>query len=149
MTKNKHEAVWDWMMQCPKVKDLFFNFSDSKNGDIVIVPITSINDMVVIELIDGSTYRQYDYSIIQFREYTSEPNDKGNIEVLIDVEGISKWIENQNEIKNYPDFPPNCSIQKISVLPDNSGSVAAFDEYGAKYILQFRIEYIIDLDNKE
>ena len=58
-------------------------------------------------------------------------------------------IENQNEIKNYPVFPPNCSIQKISVLPDNSGSVAAFDEYGAKYILQFRIEYIIDLDNKE
>ena len=138
---TRHEAVWDWLMTCPYIHDMFFNFSESNNGDTVLVPLTSYNDTTDQEYIDGSTLRYYDFSIVRFEAVSHEPNSGQNLEVLCDVEQIAAWVDTQAAANNYPDFPPGCTVQSVTVLPSDSGYVAARDETGAKYMLQIRIVY--------
>lgn len=142
MTKSRHEAVWDWLLTCPHIKDMFFNFSQSADGDTVMVPLMAYNDTVNRAFIDGSAECQYDFTLIRFEAVSYEPNDQQNIEVLCDIEAIAAWVDAQATAMNYPDFPDGCQIQGIEALPSNIGYVSARDETGAKYMLQFRIEYI-------
>lgn len=140
--KSRHEAVWDWLMTCPYIKDLFFNFSQSENGDTVLVPLTAYSDTVNTAFIDGSSERFYDFTLIRFEAQSVEPNDTQNMEVLVDFEAIAAWIETQAAENNIPSFPPRNVIQGVEALPSNIGYVAARDQTGAKYMLQFRIEYL-------
>jgi hypothetical protein len=139
---SKHEAVWDWLLTCPTIKDLFFNFSQSANGDTVLAPLTSYSDTPVREFTSGASERWYDFAIVRFDALSIEPNDEQNIEVLVDVEGIAAWIESQAASGHFPTFPTKHTIQSVAALPSNIGYVAARDETGAKYQIQFRIEYI-------
>lgn len=142
MDKTKHEAVWDWLLTCPHIKDLFFNFSQSGNGDTMLVPLTAYNDYAVQDYISGTSLRWYDFAIVRFDALSFEPNDQKNIEVLVDVEAIAEWIEQQAAQHNHPTFPAGCQILSVEALPSGTDYVAAKDETGAKYMLQFRIEYI-------
>lgn len=142
MADSRHEAVWDWLLTCPDIKDLFFNFSQSMNGDTVLVPLMAYSDTVNTAFVDGSSERWYDFSLIRFEAQSVQPNDEQNIEVLVDVEAIAAWIEAQAAMGNYPLFPTGSTIQSVEALPSNIGYVAARDDTGAKYMLQFRIEYI-------
>ena len=142
MANSRHEAVWDWLMACPHIRDLFFNFSQSNNGDTVLAPLTAYQDTVTRAFVDGSSECQYDFTLVRFDAVSFEPNDQQNIEVLCDIEAIAAWVETQAAADNYPAFPLGCVIQSIEALPSNTGYVAARDEHGAKYMLQFRIEYI-------
>jgi hypothetical protein len=142
MADSRHEAVWDWLQTCPYIADLFFNFSQSENGDTVLVPLMAYSDTPKSEFVDGSSERWYDFSLVRFEAQSVEPNDEQNIEVLVDVEAIAAWIETQAAAGNYPLFPAGSTIQSFEALPSNIGYVAARDNTGAKYMLQFRIEYI-------
>jgi len=142
MADTKHEAVWNWLLTCPTIADLFFNFSQSANGDTVLAPLTAYNDTPVQEFTSGASVRWYDFTVVRFDAISYEPNDTQNIEVLVDFEAIAAWIEEQAAAGNYPIFPAKHNIQSIEALPSNTGYVAARDDTGAKYMLQFRIEYI-------
>lgn len=136
---NKHEVMFNYIQQCEQVKDLFFNFSTSENGDTVIA--TSSNEFVVQEYIDKSKLRWYDFSIIQFKPLSTDPNDDTNTDIMFDVEQVMAWIETQEDAGNYPDFGDKCEIQEISVLQDIP-TVAGQDQSGAKYMFSCRIEYL-------
>lgn len=139
MKDNRHEAVLDWIRECPTITDIFFNFSDGENGDTVLVPQTSHNDTIIQEYVDGSSERAYEFTIICIEAYSTVPNSTENLEILMDVDSIAEWVEQQNEIGNFPEFPTNCSIASVECVTDDS--LAAMDETGAKYMLQFRILY--------
>lgn len=136
---NKHEAMIDYIQQCPQVKDLFFNFSTSENGDTVIAPIAS--DYIVQEFIDKSAIKWYDFSIIQYLPLSTDPNDATNVAIMFDVEEVMAWIDAQEDAENYPDFGDKCSVQEISVLQDIP-TVAGRDQRGAKYMFSCRVEYL-------
>lgn len=142
MADSRHEAVWNWLLTCPYIKDMFFNFSKSENGDTVLVPLTAYSDTPVLEYIGGQSVRQYDFTLIRYEALSTEQNDPTNISVLEAVELIAAWIETQAAAGTYPAFPTGSTIQNIEVLPSNTGYLAARDETGAKYQLQFRIEYV-------
>ena len=142
MADSKHAAVWDWLKTCPAIVDMFFNFSQSANGDTVLAPLTAYSDTPVASYTSGASERWYDFALVRFDAVSFEPNDTQNIEVLVDVEAIAAWIEEQAAAGNFPAFPAKHTIQSIAALPSNPGYVAARDETGAKYMLQFRIEYI-------
>lgn len=139
--KTRHEAVWDWLLTCPYIQDMFFNFSTVEDGGTVLVPLTAYNDTAEQEFVDGSSIRNYEFSIVRFSVYSTAPNDRQNIDVLADVEHIAAWIEAQDAAGNYPVFPYGCHILEIEVLPSTGGYVSAWDESGAKYMLQIRIRY--------
>lgn len=142
MSRTRHGAVWNWLLACPHIRDLFFNFSASENGDTVLVPLTAYKDVVNQVFISGFAECWYDFTLVRFEAISYEANDVQNMEVLCDIEGIAAWVEQQAAENNFPEFPDGCQIQSITALPSNIGYVSARDETGAKYMLEFRIEYI-------
>lgn len=140
MATDRHTAVWDWLQSCPLVKDMFFNFSEGNDSDVVIAPVTAYKDTEVDSYMDGSSLRYYDFALIRFAAYTNDPNTPENIGALLDAEALAEWVEEQDEAGNFPAFPAGCDVQEISVLP--SGSIAAQDGTSAKYMVQIRVEYL-------
>ena len=136
---SPHEAVWDWLLTCPHIQDLFFTFYTAENGATALVPLTTCTDAAEQEFVDGSSIRNYDFTILRFAAYSTAPNDAANIAALAAVEDIAAWIRAQDAAKNYPAFGPDCDILGVEVLP--GGEFGAWDESGAKYALQIRIRY--------
>lgn len=138
MADSKHKAVWDWLMQCPHITDLFFVFSQTDDGDVSLTPSESI----VQEYISGASFRTYDVAVTCASKCTFEANEIETIVNLVDFEQLGEWVEEQNEIRNFPEFPEGSTVQEIRVLPNEAGFVAAQDESGCKFMLQFQIDYI-------
>lgn len=139
-TENKHQAVWDWLSANEAISALFFNFSPSEDGDTTIAPIVS--DNAIKTYIDGTEVKQYDFSIIQYRQFNSEtPNDSENATIIFDTEQLMAWIKEQNAERNYPEFPDNCEITQIKVLQDMP-QASGINEMNAQYMFSVRIKYI-------
>lgn len=143
---DKHTAVWDWLMQCPELKDMYFNFGKTEDDSTILVPETAYNDTWKEgkPCIDGGGIKYYDFAIVQFKAAVVEPNNTENIEILLDVEKVARWIDEQEEKGNYPAFPEDETILEVKVLESPSGYVVGQDENGAKYMLQIRIEYLYE-----
>ena len=90
---DKNEIMFDYLRQCPELKNLFFNFGESKNGDTVFS--TSGNDYVATDYIDGTALKWYDFTIIQFLRADTFPNSKVNADSLFDFQKIREWVETQ------------------------------------------------------
>lgn len=142
MAESRHDAVWDWLRGCPYIKDLFFNFSRAAAGETALSPTTACNDTVVTEYI-GAALRRYEFSLIRFETCDFEPNDRQNLEALLAVERIAGWAEEQAAQGRLPAFPAGETIIDLDVLPSTLGYLAGTDGEHAKYMLQFRIDYLI------
>ncbi len=143
---GKHEAVWDWLLTCPEIHDLYFNFARASDGDAVLIPESAYNDewQDGMPYIDGSGMKNYDFAIALFKNFSTVPNSTENVEALIDAERIAGWIDAQGEAHNYPAFPENCTIMDLYTLPLSAGAIAAQNDTGVKYQFQFRIEYFYE-----
>ena len=137
MTDSKHAAVWEWLMQCPHVGDLFFNLSDGEIGSTKLIPSESISQTYI----DGTTLRNYDCTLTRFEACTLDPNDDMNIESLQKFEKLAAWIEEQAENGSFPDFPEGQTVCEITVLTNEGGFMALQEMDICKFMLQFRIEY--------
>ena len=137
---NKNQAVWEWLFTCSEISDLFFNFGASANGNTIVG--TTAAERVVKAFINGSSVRQYDFAIIQFKPAnTQTPNNTENVTIMFDVEAVMQWVDTQAIARNFPAFPSDCQIQKIENL-NNMPVVAGQDELGAKYMFTVRITYL-------
>ena len=145
MASNKHRAVWDWLLTCPLVGDLFFNMANPKIGGTCLVP----SDQLVEEYIDGSEKHNYNCALTRFQAFSGDPNDMANITAVTDLEELGSWVRAQLQSGNLPAFPDNCQVTDIRVLPNESGYVVAQDFSQAKYMIQFQIEYVIEPDTEE
>ena len=132
-----HAAVWDWLLTCPAVNDLFFSFGRAENGDTVLVPIS---DDAMKTFMDGSSERRSVFALIRVDAISDAPNSGENIEVLQRFDELAGWIESQNKAHIYPGFPERIVIDEITIL--SSSSFAAQDEGQAKLMFQFAIDYL-------
>lgn len=140
---NTHEAVWEWLQACPHIKDLFFNYARAGNGDTMLIPLTAYNDTLVQEFIGaGCSERRYDFSLIRFDAISDAPNSTENIRVLLDVEQIAAWIDQQDVIGNYPHMPEGCTVTQVAAYPPGTDYFAAQHEGQAKFLFQFHIDYL-------
>lgn len=142
MENNNHKAVWEWLLSCPHIRNLFFSFARSKNGDTVFLPMTAYNDTLVKEFIGTGSERRYDFALIRFDALSDEPNCTDNINALVDVEKIAEWIDEQDEAGNYPVLPEGCTPTRVAAYPPGAGYFAAQTEDQAKYLFQFYLEYL-------
>ena len=135
--------MWNWLRECPRIRDLYFSFGEAKRGATVLAPVTAFADEFDREFIDGGGLKHCDFALIRF-ETIDPPPDGGaeNVEILLDVGALAEWIADQNDAGAFPDFPEDCLITGVHVLPSGAGGIAAHDEYSAQYMLQFRVEYI-------
>lgn len=135
---TRHEAVWDWLLECPYIGDIFFNAGRAEDGNTVLIP----SEQTAQEYIDGSELRWYDVTLTRFEAISTDPNDTANIGQTADIDAIAEWVDEQADSENFPEFPEKCTVMDAKALPNEGGWMVAQDQTQAKYMLQFRIEYI-------
>ena len=149
---DKNQAVIDFLITCPKIRDnpLFFNFLNAKDGNKQL--ISSGNDKNMNRtFIDGSVSKRYTFTIIDYRSvaYQAIVKQAGyvneNVEEAFDVQGIMDWVNEQNDLRNFPNFGDSCIIDEMRTLTENpnlNGVDTSLTPALAKYSMSIQIDYL-------
>ena len=139
---SKHDAVKAYFE--PKIKELagsMLNFNFSPESPDKISLITNYSDRVRKAYITGDKQKEYGFSIIIVKPYSSDEDDL-NLEAMNFAQAFMDWLDEQNSKGEYPDFGERCTIEKMENLqnmPNLSGINA--EEGLARYMIQARIIY--------
>lgn len=139
---SKHDAIKAYFE--PKVTELAgsmlnFNFSPESLDSISL--ITNYSDKVKKKYITGDTQKEYGFSIVIVKAYSSESDDL-NLEAMNFAQAFMDWLEDQDEKKKYPDFGENCVVEKMENMqnmPNLSG--VNYTAGVARYMIQARVIY--------
>ena len=134
---NRHEKVMNYFLTCDEIKDLYFAFSKTENGDMQIIPMP---ETTIKEYVDGGKVKSYNFSFVAFKYKSMVPNSNENAKSVFDVEKVIEWIKKQDRIKNFPDFGDDYSVQEIKPL-ETIPNISAQDDTGAKYMFSASIVY--------
>lgn len=149
---DKNQAVIDYLITCPQIQanPLFFNFLNAKEGNKQL--IASGNDKTMNKpYIDGSIAKRYTFTIIDYRSvaYQAVVKQAGyvneNVEEAWNVQGIMDWINEQNDLRNFPNFGAECIIDEIRTLTENpnlNGVDTSLTPALAKYSMSIQIDYL-------
>ena len=147
---NKNEAVIEYLMRCPTIQEnpLFFNFADVESGNNHFI---TESDKIKKSYIDGSVLKQYTFTIACYYAVSHNAiigidnfNDE-NIENMAIVQSILDWIDEQEDVHNYPDFGEGFTVDAISTLttdPDLDGIDTSVNPPIARYSVGVKINYI-------
>lgn len=153
---DKNQAVINFLIQCPQIRTnpLFFNFGEAKDDSKQIVMMA--NDKVVNKgFIDGSVLKRFTFTLIDYRSvsYQSIVKLSGyqneNVSELSDIQYILDWINEQADLRNFPDFGSNCVIESMETATDEpnlNGVDTSVSPSLARYSMSIIIEY---LDNSK
>lgn len=149
---DKNQAVIDFLINCPQIQanPLFFNFLNAKDGNKQL--ISSGNDKNMNRtFIDGSVSKRYTFTIIDYRSvaYQAVVKQAGyvneNVEEAFDVQGIMDWVNEQADLRNFPDFGEDCIIDEMRTLTENpnlNGVDTSLTPALAKYSMSIQIDYL-------
>lgn len=149
---DKHEAMIVYLQQCPVIQQnpTYFNFAEGEDNSKQLVALG--NDKAVTkQYVDGSVLRKYTFTIIDYRSVVYQalatvagyPNE--NVVELQDVQSIIDWVEEQDDLRNYPDFGADCQIDKIESLSDTpklNGVDHSTTPNLAKYSISIQVTYL-------
>lgn len=135
---NRNEAMLKWFARCPLSGDVYFNFSEWREGTTTF----ATNDVTVKRFLGGSSKRQFYFHLAAIRRADGQtPNSPVNARIMDEVERIADWVAARNEARDFPKFPEGCEVQSVEVL-SNAPSVSGNPEIGAKYLLSCRVTYL-------
>ena len=138
---TKHDAVKAYFE--PKILELVkenihFNFSPDSNDSVAL--ITNYSDKVVKKFITGDVQKQYGFTILITKAYSSDDDDL-NLEAMNFAQAFMDWIDEQNEKKEFPDFGERCTVEKMENLQNMPNLSGVSEEGTARYMMQARILY--------
>jgi len=149
---DKHQAVIDYLINCPNILNspLYFNFINAEDNTNQF--LTKSNDKYTnTKYIDGSVGKLYTFTIITFKSVNDiaivklpdYPNE--NVSDMTDIQGLIEWINEQDELRNFPNFGEDCIVEAISTTTDEP-TFDGIDEQTepnlAVYSITIQIEYI-------
>ena len=150
MAIDKNQAVIDFLMTCPAIKDsdLYFNFTQAEENNKQI--LTLANEKILNKAyIDGSVLKRYTFTLVDFKAMTPKPiiQDRldENVDNMLQVQDIIDWVTEQSDNKVYPDFGENCEIDDMRALTDNpklNGVDSSIAPALAKYSVSIQIDYL-------
>lgn len=152
MSIDKNKAVVDYLLQCTDIYDspLYFNLVNAQDNSIHI--LTTAEDKALSQpFIDGSISKRYTFNLIIFKSISDMelvkadgyPNE--NIEELNAVQKLIDWIQEQQDLHNYPDFGEDCFIDNIDTETDEprfNGIDTEVSPPLAMYSIAIIIEYL-------
>ena len=152
MVNNKHQAVIDYLVTCPTIQDspLFFNFINAQDGTNQFLTVSN-DEYTSTKYIDGSVQKIYTFTILTFksvndREIVRIPGYQNeNVSDMEDVQALIDWIQEQEEIHNYPDFGENCIVESIKTTteePNFDGIDEQVEPNLAVYSTSIQISYL-------
>lgn len=139
---SKHDAVKGYFE--PKIMELagdLLNFNFSPETEDSISMVTNYSDKVRKRYVTGKTQKEYGFSIVIVKAYSSEQDDL-NLEAMNFAQAFMDWIDGQNEKKEFPEFGEDCTVERIENLqnmPNLSG--VNYNAGLARYMIQARIIY--------
>lgn len=159
---TKTDAVISFLQTCPTILNnpLFFNFGNVEDNAHQIIT-KSDETSLQKPYIDGSVLKRYTVSIDSFKSIAYNPiiveviNDTPtftldeNSTEFAEVQALLDWINDQNDLNNYPDFGQDCIIDEMTVLtnkPEIVGVDTSLNPPMAVYRITIQIDY---LDNSK
>ncbi|GBU06587.1 hypothetical protein EDD74_1225 [Faecalimonas umbilicata] len=131
------QAVTDYFMKCPLLKDGVFRVDALGTNGIEYVIETGSFDPIIQTYIDGSSIRQYQFSFGS-REYYDMDRIQ-NIQNSTFYEQFAEWIEEQNRNGNLPKLPEGMHANELEVL--SPGYIFDITTKYARYQLPLRLIY--------
>lgn len=149
-TIDKNQAVIDFLLTCPAIRDsyLYFNFTQAEDNNKQI--LTLGNEKALNKTyIDGTVDKRYTFTLIDFKAMTPKPIVEGrideNVDDMLQVQELIDWVTEQDDLKNFPNFGDNCEIDSIRALTDNpnlNGIDSSISPALAKYSISIQIDYL-------
>ena len=163
MTVDKNQAVIDYLITCPQIKNspLYFNLVNAHNDNVQI--ITTSDDVTYRKpYVTGEIPKKYTFTLITFKSITDMAIVKNyststststseeyyvneNVEDLADVQALIDWLQDQEDSGNYPDFGDDCYIDELQVTTDTPRFDGVNDELTpplAMYSVAIVINYV-------
>lgn len=149
---NKNQIMIDYLLQCPTIQKnpLFFNFGKAgeDNNRVMILPTDS---KLSKPFIDGSIEKAYKFTIITNKSISYNPVVKQsnypdeNLTEMTEFQEVIDWIQEQEDIKNRPDFGEDCQVDRIFTLTDNPvflGIDSSVTPALATYSITIQVDYV-------
>lgn len=126
MSVDKNQAVINYIIQCPEIinSPLYFNFLNANDGTTQL--LTQSNERYASKrYIDGSVLKIYSFTIVISKstadiavvKLEGYPNE--NVSDMADIQALIDWIQEQEDLHNYPNFGEDCLVEEISTTSEN------------------------------
>jgi hypothetical protein len=126
-------AVQTFLETCPTINLVHIDRPDQKPSNYAVA--LAGNSKISEDVLGNKTY-QYSFTFF-VREYTGSDVERlDNHDFLQD---FSDWIEEQDEIGNYPTLPTNCEAESMSVA---NMLLFDVDEDGSEGLYQVQLNLI-------
>lgn len=149
---DKNQSMVEFIQQCPTIQNnpLFFNFAESGDGHNHFI---TGKDYIKKSYIDGSVLKQYTFSIASYYSVSHnaviQADEDENIENMAKVQEILDWIDEQSNLRNFPDFGTDCEVEDIESIttdPDIDGIDTSVNPPIVRYSIGVKVSY---LDNSK
>lgn len=166
MTNDKNQALINYILNCPVIRDnpLFFNFANEDDNTNQILTVT--DDVAINKpYVDGSVEKRYTVNVLMYKSVAYNPivleaqtDENGNTtlvpspvyvdENLVDMsdgQSLIDWIIEQNDNKIFPDFGEYCIVESIEPLtnkPTLNGVSVENEPPLAQYSIGIRVSYL-------
>lgn len=149
---NKHTAMIDYLCTCPTIRDnpLFFNFGEAKENNTQFITASNAEKFGT-EYIDGTRTKYYVFTLLTFKTIsynaivkTPEYKDENLLE-LTEFQEVIDWINDQEDLHNYPDFGTDCVVESIvcgSANPQIEEVRSDVEPAIAIYSITIQVEYL-------
>lgn len=139
MSVNKHKVMKDWVSGFLEDNNLYFESTEEYPGVRTLVP--NYGDYVNKTDILGNKYKSYSFVFIGYETIDTGTSDVNltNMEIF---DAFNEWLEEQKELKNFPNFGEKCHDYDIIILQNMANLATIASDNLAKYMLGARIDYI-------
>ena len=149
---DKNEAIIKYLLTCPYLAPYksYFNFGNADDNNKQFV-MRATDKSTNRHYIDGSILKIYTFDIVDFKSigYNAIIKQEGypdeNVTDIDEVQQILDWIDEQEDLHNYPDFGPTCEIQSIRATsnePNLNNIDTSVTPALAVYKVTVNIEYL-------
>lgn len=138
--KSRYKEITDWLKEyTPLHTWIYFNVNPAEADNLTVNSIQ--NERELETFIDSSRTVEFMFAIALAKEFDTGTSDN-NLEAVEEFEQIADWVEEQNRLKNFPDFGNNIIIDAVEVLETTPSVSVDNQNQIAKYQGQFKITYL-------
>ncbi len=148
---DKNTATINFLTTFPDIQTspLFVNFIKAKDDNIQFMP--SSNDKTLDKpYIDGSVKKRYTFSLVITKSMTdtalpTSTLTNENIDDLAEIQSLMDWVNEQNDLHNFPNFGDKCEIEEMHTSAENPSLDGINTEVTpalALYSMEIWIDYI-------
>lgn len=142
---NLYKQVNEWLLKYEPLNNwIYFNATPYISG---VAALNSVpTDRVKRTFINGNKEKELIFAIDMVTDYDGTGTSTINLDAIDEVSHFCDWLDEQDKVKNYPDFGEKNTIKKVEVLNNVPSVLVNNEQQLAKYQFQVRIDYLC-IDN--